>query len=101
MVETDVDDRLQLCKIPKSFRDPLDENCRFHLIGIVDFKPPIVQTRRSGDNIKKETVAIGHYTSIALRPPEVWMEFNDLNEKATRVPANYKAIPQLIIYFKQ
>lgn len=81
---------VELKDIPKKikFSFMMEE---YSLIGIINFKAPTKQTRRS---IPQE---IGHYTAISYRHHK-WIHYHDCKEAEKVLSDNYIASPHMILY---
>lgn len=81
---------VELKDIPKKikFSFMMEE---YNLIGIINFKAPTKQTRRS---IPQE---IGHYTAISYRHHK-WIHYHDCKEAEKVLSDNYIASPHMILY---
>ena len=64
----------------------------YSLIGIVNFKHPMVTTRQAEDN------NIGHYTAVSLRKNKKWYMYDDCKDGKQLLADSYSTCPHLIIY---
>ena len=63
----------------------------YNLAGIVNFKPPVKQTRHSTDQ------DIGHYTAISYRHGK-WIKYDDCQDIEKVLSDNYISSPHIILY---
>lgn len=65
---------------------------KYTLIGVINFKSPMVQTRTSADS------NIGHYTAISYRKNKKWFQYDDCKDAQQVLHDNYSICPHIIIY---
>lgn len=80
---------VELNKIPQKLQCSFMTN-EYTLRGVIIFKLPIV-TR------KNETNVVGHFTSVSNQN-DTWIEYDDWRNKSKKLPANYQANIQVVIY---
>lgn len=82
-------------KLSEMHKDININNRIYKLLGFVNFKPPIPQTRGSGSN--QETLKPGHYTT-GLCQKNKFTEIDDLLVCEKPISQKALVIPHLIIY---
>lgn len=66
----------------------------YSLIGLIDFKSPVIKTRQSTDS------DIGHYTAICYRRNNKWVRYDDCKDAEKVLENHYNACPHIVIYCK-
>ncbi|CAG9818787.1 unnamed protein product [Phaedon cochleariae] len=67
----------------------------FKFLGLVNYKQPPMNTRKSYD------AGMGHYTAITLRNKNYYFEFNDLADKPKKIMSTFKSHPHLLVYHQK
>lgn len=62
------------------------------LVGIINYKSLMKQTRQSNEE------NIGHYTAICHRKTNTWIRYDDCKESETKLKDKYIVSPHLILY---
>lgn len=86
---TQKSNNISLKNFPRKLKNPTDNDCDFHLLGIVSYKGPSKIAETSSD--------LAHHTALCL-VDGTWYEFDNLHATMKRLSSKKKVFPEVLIY---